>query len=116
MQEMDETCTHCNHQAKGTLVEMHVPEELIICLQKTKISNGVGIKILDAVDVEREIYIQGCKYALKGSIIHKGPTLNSGHYIYYDSKEDVVINDEIVRKTKNDDLEQGYMFIYKKEE
>ncbi|ORD93553.1 UBP14 [Enterospora canceri] len=116
MQEMDETCTHCNHQAKGTLVEMHVPEELIICLQRTKISNGVGIKILDAVDVEREIYIQGCKYTLKGSIIHKGPTLNSGHYIYYDSKEDVVINDEIVRKTKNDDLEQGYMFIYKKEE
>lgn len=107
-------CPKCGDDAEAYATEVKLPDELIISLKRYQISNNVAVKKLEKITEEKEITIHGSTYRLKGCITHKGTTINSGHYIFYDASDDIVINDEIIRRKKDDDVEQGFVFYYSK--
>ncbi|WP_162180755.1 ubiquitin carboxyl-terminal hydrolase [Neochlamydia sp. EPS4] len=92
----------------------------IMRFQPAEDGNGF-IKVVKSININKQIKIGQQKYTLKGFIVHKGDTKNTGHYLAYcltskgwqlfeDGKKPQRLDeDEILNEAK-----EGYIFYYHK--
>ena len=109
---LDVECSKCSEIMKVTDKNTAMPDNLIIAIKRAKIVDNSPIKILEDVNVSDYITILDNKYKLICVIIHKGISLNTGHYIFY--KDEYIINDTVVRRKKESDLGQSYILYYRR--
>ena len=97
------------------------PQVLVLGLVRWR---GAGAGLLHAVVPEREITLQGTKYALKSILCHVGETISRGHYtcrIHFPTADGTwwYYNDSVRRLATEDDLrtseyEKSYVLMYEK--
>lgn len=106
-------CPKCKKFTNCYIINYQFSKKLILCVKRYEVNNTVITKNLVDITAEDKISISDKIYRLQGMIIHKGESPNSGHYIYYNAISHAIIDDNIIRKPKNNELKQGVIFYYK---
>lgn len=77
-------CINCNKDVKAHMwnIIASPPSHLIIILNRNNWSYNETQKVLKAVKIDSQLFIEGFQYRLYGSIIHSGDSTNSGHYYF----------------------------------
>lgn len=106
-------CPKCKKFTNCYIINYKFSKKLILCIKRYEINDTVITKNSMDIIAEDKISISDKIYELQSIIIHKGTSLNSGHYIYYDAITHAIIDDSVIRKPKNNELKQGVIFYYK---
>ena len=80
---------------------------------------SLGSKVMTPVALEDEVNVNGTKYTIHGAIVHRGITVNIGHYVTYlkqDGSWFLQNDDKPTQKVglKQIDNRQTYVLIAKK--
>ncbi|ORD96179.1 UBP14 [Hepatospora eriocheir] len=84
---------------------------LIICIKRYNYENHETVKINDPIECD-DLVINDEKYSFICSILHEGTVIESGHYLYYDNVNYLIVNDELVNEVIDLTSVKAFSYIY----